>query len=459
MLSCRRTKPTLGPPPALPEQRRAARFVPLPEWYWEPVEPDVHARAEGDRAPGRRGLARARRRRDARVGRARRRGARASPARRPRRPRGRGCTGGACRHAPANGCILHGCAAAARPVRRHARPRSPTRCTSPSSARSRRSTTRSSPPSSIPCSRSWTRVSPQSRRAPASRSAEALQLARAIVAVAHGLASERRLRLLLAPSELGPGSRRRSRASSRTLAARRARCSAFPSTTARFVVPARCREARLVSCARVARVGAARAGRAQRGPRRRDRCRGLTPPCPRRDAPRARHGPRRRPGIHASWSRISRLLSFVWGPSDDPRRRELDELASAIGVHLEDPKHVANVVTVDWLRHRAARGRRRSSSTAPARPAPRACRCACSEVTRLPTRSRSRRSRRRTRRDAIDASISPCGSRLRRRGPRFTRGRRRFAGYDDVLARAIARARRTTHPRAMRRSTARCSTS
>lgn len=59
-------------------------------------------------------------------------------------------------------------------------------------------------------------------------------------------------------------------------------------------------------------------------------------------------------GIHASWSRISRLLSFVWGPSDDLSFRELDEAASAIGLNLEDPKHVANVITVDRLRRRAA---------------------------------------------------------------------------------------------------------
>ena len=61
--------------------------------------------------------------------------------------------------------------------------------------------------------------------------------------------------------------------------------------------------------------------------------------------------------VHASWSRISRLLSFVWGPSDDLSFRELDEAATAVGVNIEDPKHVANVVTVDRIRSRAARGR------------------------------------------------------------------------------------------------------
>jgi hypothetical protein len=63
------------------------------------------------------------------------------------------------------------------------------------------------------------------------------------------------------------------------------------------------------------------------------------------------------PAIHASWSRISRLLAFVWGPSDDLAPGEIVELATALNVTVEDPKHVANVVTVDRLRHRAARGR------------------------------------------------------------------------------------------------------
>jgi hypothetical protein len=61
--------------------------------------------------------------------------------------------------------------------------------------------------------------------------------------------------------------------------------------------------------------------------------------------------------IYASWSRISRLLSFVWGPSDDLSFRELDDAASALGMNIEDPKHVANVVTVDRLRSRLRRGR------------------------------------------------------------------------------------------------------
>jgi hypothetical protein len=36
-----RSKPMLGPRPALPEQKRTARVTPPPEWYWEPVEANV----------------------------------------------------------------------------------------------------------------------------------------------------------------------------------------------------------------------------------------------------------------------------------------------------------------------------------------------------------------------------------------------------------------------------------
>ena len=61
--------------------------------------------------------------------------------------------------------------------------------------------------------------------------------------------------------------------------------------------------------------------------------------------------------IHASWSRIARLLTFVWGPSDDLAPPELRELAASIGVKLEDPKNIASVVTVDKVRRRAAKGR------------------------------------------------------------------------------------------------------
>ena len=61
--------------------------------------------------------------------------------------------------------------------------------------------------------------------------------------------------------------------------------------------------------------------------------------------------------IHGAWSRIARLLTFVWGPSDDLAPGELDEIATSLNVTLGDPKHIANVVSVDRLRHRAAKGR------------------------------------------------------------------------------------------------------
>jgi hypothetical protein len=63
------------------------------------------------------------------------------------------------------------------------------------------------------------------------------------------------------------------------------------------------------------------------------------------------------PEIHALWSRLRRVLAFVWGPPDDLSAPDLAEVAASIGVALEDPTHVANVVTVDRLRRRAAQAR------------------------------------------------------------------------------------------------------
>lgn len=63
------------------------------------------------------------------------------------------------------------------------------------------------------------------------------------------------------------------------------------------------------------------------------------------------------PAIHALWSRIARVLAFVWGPSDDLSAPELADLGASMGVALEDPKQVANVVTVDRVRRRAWQGR------------------------------------------------------------------------------------------------------
>jgi hypothetical protein len=63
------------------------------------------------------------------------------------------------------------------------------------------------------------------------------------------------------------------------------------------------------------------------------------------------------PAVHEAWSRLSRLSMFVWGPPDDISPPELAQVAASAGIVLEDPKNIANVVTVDRLRHRVARGR------------------------------------------------------------------------------------------------------
>ena len=63
------------------------------------------------------------------------------------------------------------------------------------------------------------------------------------------------------------------------------------------------------------------------------------------------------PAIFALWSRITRVLAFVWGAPDDVSALEFADLASSMGIGLENPKHIANVVTVDRLRRRAAAGR------------------------------------------------------------------------------------------------------
>lgn len=63
------------------------------------------------------------------------------------------------------------------------------------------------------------------------------------------------------------------------------------------------------------------------------------------------------PQIHAAWSRMARVSSFVWGPPDDVSPPELSQIAASMGITLEDPKNIANVVKVDRLRRRLAAGR------------------------------------------------------------------------------------------------------
>lgn len=63
------------------------------------------------------------------------------------------------------------------------------------------------------------------------------------------------------------------------------------------------------------------------------------------------------PAIHATYTRIQRLLAFVWGASDDLSLTELDDVADAAGIDLTNPNNIANVVRVDRVRQRALAGR------------------------------------------------------------------------------------------------------
>lgn len=63
------------------------------------------------------------------------------------------------------------------------------------------------------------------------------------------------------------------------------------------------------------------------------------------------------PAIHDAYTRVSRLLAFVWGAPDDLGLGELDDLAGAAGVDLTKLADVSNVVRVDRLRARAVAGR------------------------------------------------------------------------------------------------------
>jgi len=61
--------------------------------------------------------------------------------------------------------------------------------------------------------------------------------------------------------------------------------------------------------------------------------------------------------ISATYTRISRLIAFVWGPPDDLSLTELDDLADIAGVDLTKLENIANVTRVDRLRTRALAGR------------------------------------------------------------------------------------------------------
>lgn len=345
-----RSKP-VGPPPALPEQRRSARFVPLPEWYWEAVEPEVTAtpkvielpvddaalvRVEGATrvwddlgAEGRERLKR-------------------------------------------DGILVLGSAETARATmgafymhQRQQRVPYVVTLDALSFAMHRAferalaevDDTFLAPELDAFLTKLDARLSAEQKGA-GIEAGEALTLARAMVAVARGLASGEAPSTAAAPQgELAP-------AIAQEIARVVAHTGRAPSPLlgvpidyGRFVVPAGAARpgsfralawlasAPLVLVARsevpggVLGVAASRlhARTAMVFTRLTDRD---------VDA-----------GISASWSRITRLLAFVWGPSDDLTFLELDAAASALGVNLEDPKHVANVVTVDRVRHRAAKAR------------------------------------------------------------------------------------------------------
>lgn len=63
------------------------------------------------------------------------------------------------------------------------------------------------------------------------------------------------------------------------------------------------------------------------------------------------------PAIHEAWTRLARLVAFLWGPPDDLAPRELAEIAASADVRILDPKHIADVTKIDRLRRRAAKGR------------------------------------------------------------------------------------------------------
>lgn len=61
--------------------------------------------------------------------------------------------------------------------------------------------------------------------------------------------------------------------------------------------------------------------------------------------------------ISATYTRVARLIAFVWGPPDDLSLTELDDLADAAGVDLTKLENIADVTRVDRLRTRALAGR------------------------------------------------------------------------------------------------------
>ena len=63
------------------------------------------------------------------------------------------------------------------------------------------------------------------------------------------------------------------------------------------------------------------------------------------------------PAINASYTRLARILGFVWGAPDDLTLTELDAIATAAGIDLTKPESITNVTRVDRVRAKARAGR------------------------------------------------------------------------------------------------------
>jgi hypothetical protein len=351
LASCTHDRPRarLGPPPALPEQRQAMRFAPLPEWYWEPVEADIHASPQAIELPLAESLlvrvegatriwdelgveGRERLRRDGLV----------VP----------GNDGTAVAQAHMGAFYMDA-----------RMKRVPYVVTLDALAYALHlaferalaevDETVLAPELELLITKLEVRLAAEQKGAGV-EIGEALRLARGIVAVARGLASDGASR---PAADLGPVVQEEI---ARIVAHVRPAPSVLLGTTidyARFAVPSGAarpgafRALAWLASAPLVLVAQSEVPGASVGV-------GAARLHARTAMLLARFSEREvDAGIHAAWSRIARLLTFLWGPSDDLAPPELTELASAMAVKLEDPKHIASVVTVDKLRHRAAQGR------------------------------------------------------------------------------------------------------
>jgi hypothetical protein len=351
-------KGSLGPPPALPEQRRATRFTPLPEWYWEPVYADVRGASKPVELPiGDESLVRLegatrvwdelgadgreRLHRDGIVLEGAVEGARVARALPPAARVGMGAFYMDMREQRVPYVITLDALAFAVHVAFER-------------ALAEVEDLVLGPDLDVFASELERRLVAEQKGAGV-EIGEALRLARGIVAVARGLASEG---TLAPPPDLGPVvAQEIARVTAHAAGSKASLLLGAPIDYGRFAVPRGAgrpgsfRALAWLATAPLLLVAQSEAPGAVVGvgaSRLHARAAMLLARVSERDFD---------PAIHASWSRISRLLAFVWGPPDDLAPGELAELAAALNVTLEDPKHVANVVTVDRLRHRAARGR------------------------------------------------------------------------------------------------------